>query len=103
MRAMVVSGYGEPLAAAEVPEPALRPGTARLQILTCGVCFTDVKTARGRIVAVGYGVDRSLELPSARFVLEEVEVVGSRYVARDELERSSPARWSAGWYSTWRG
>jgi D-arabinose 1-dehydrogenase-like Zn-dependent alcohol dehydrogenase len=42
----------------------------------------------GRIVAVGYGVDRSFELPSARFVLEEVEVVGSRYVARDELERA---------------
>jgi D-arabinose 1-dehydrogenase-like Zn-dependent alcohol dehydrogenase len=42
----------------------------------------------GRIVAVGYGVGRSIELPSARFVLEEVEVVGSRYVARDELERA---------------
>lgn len=42
----------------------------------------------GRIVAVGYGVDRSFELPSARFVLEEIEVVGSRYVARDELERA---------------
>jgi len=42
----------------------------------------------GRIVAVGYGVDRTFELPSARFVLEEIEVVGSRYVARDELDRA---------------
>ena len=42
----------------------------------------------GRIVAVGYGVGRSLELPSARLVLEEIELVGSRYVARDELERA---------------
>jgi D-arabinose 1-dehydrogenase-like Zn-dependent alcohol dehydrogenase len=42
----------------------------------------------GRIVAVGYAVDRSVELPSARAVLEEIELVGSRYVARDELERA---------------
>ena len=46
---MVVSGYGAPLAPADLPEPALRPGTARLEILTCGVCFSDVKTARGRM------------------------------------------------------
>jgi alcohol dehydrogenase len=46
---MVVERYGEPLAAADVPEPALRPGTARLEILTCGVCFSDVKTARGKM------------------------------------------------------
>jgi D-arabinose 1-dehydrogenase-like Zn-dependent alcohol dehydrogenase len=42
----------------------------------------------GRIVAVGYGVGRTIELPSARTVLEEVELVGSRYVARDELRRA---------------
>ena len=29
--------------------PALLPGCARLEILTCGVCFSDVKTARGRM------------------------------------------------------
>jgi alcohol dehydrogenase len=49
MRAMVVEAYGEPLAPAELEPPALRPGTARLQILTCGVCFSDVKTARGKM------------------------------------------------------
>jgi alcohol dehydrogenase len=49
MRAMVVSGYGEPLEAADVPTPPLGPDTARLEILTCGVCFSDVKTARGRM------------------------------------------------------
>jgi D-arabinose 1-dehydrogenase-like Zn-dependent alcohol dehydrogenase len=42
----------------------------------------------GRIVGVGYGVDESIVLPTARFVLEEVELVGSRYVALDELERA---------------
>jgi alcohol dehydrogenase len=49
MRAMVVSDYGKPLEAADLPLPALRPDTARLEILTCGVCFSDVKTARGRM------------------------------------------------------
>jgi D-arabinose 1-dehydrogenase-like Zn-dependent alcohol dehydrogenase len=42
----------------------------------------------GRIVAVGYDVGRAIEVPSARLVLEEIELVGSRYVARDELERA---------------
>jgi D-arabinose 1-dehydrogenase-like Zn-dependent alcohol dehydrogenase len=46
---MVVTGYGEPLEPADVPAPALRPGTARLEVLTCGVCFSDVKTARGKM------------------------------------------------------
>jgi alcohol dehydrogenase len=42
----------------------------------------------GRIVAVGYSLDSRLNLPTARFVLEEVELVGSRYVAMDELDRA---------------
>jgi D-arabinose 1-dehydrogenase-like Zn-dependent alcohol dehydrogenase len=46
---MVVTRYGEALEPADVPAPALRPGTARLEILTCGVCFSDVKTARGQM------------------------------------------------------
>jgi D-arabinose 1-dehydrogenase-like Zn-dependent alcohol dehydrogenase len=41
----------------------------------------------GRIVAVGYELDSLLELPTARFVLEEKELVGARYVRMDELER----------------
>jgi D-arabinose 1-dehydrogenase-like Zn-dependent alcohol dehydrogenase len=44
--------------------------------------------AGGRIVGVGYAVDSNIVLPTARFVLEEVELVGSRYVALDELERA---------------
>jgi alcohol dehydrogenase len=42
----------------------------------------------GRIVMVGYDVDGAIDLPSARFVLEEVEVVGSRYGRMEELERA---------------
>jgi D-arabinose 1-dehydrogenase-like Zn-dependent alcohol dehydrogenase len=47
MRAMAVTGYGKPLEPIEVPEPELVPGHALLEILTCGVCFSDVKTSRG--------------------------------------------------------
>ena len=39
-------------------------------------------------MGVGYAVDSEIVLPSTRFVLEEVELVGSRYVALDELERA---------------
>jgi alcohol dehydrogenase len=47
VRAMAVTGYGKPLELAEIPEPDVLPGQALLQILTCGVCFSDVKTSRG--------------------------------------------------------
>jgi len=46
---MAVREYGEPLASIELPEPELQPGYALLDVLTCGVCFTDVKTSRGRM------------------------------------------------------
>jgi D-arabinose 1-dehydrogenase-like Zn-dependent alcohol dehydrogenase len=44
--------------------------------------------AGGRIVAVGYAATSNFVVPSRRFVLEEVELVGSRYVQRAELERA---------------
>jgi D-arabinose 1-dehydrogenase-like Zn-dependent alcohol dehydrogenase len=46
---MVVSAYAEPLQPADLPAPELRPGHALLEVLTCGVCFSDVKTSRGRM------------------------------------------------------
>jgi D-arabinose 1-dehydrogenase-like Zn-dependent alcohol dehydrogenase len=46
---MAVREYGRPLEQVELPEPELRPGYALLDVLTCGVCFTDVKTSRGRM------------------------------------------------------
>jgi alcohol dehydrogenase len=49
MRAMVVREYGSPLEQLELPEPELQPGYALLEVLTCGVCFSDVKTSRGRM------------------------------------------------------
>src|SRR5919106_7102668 len=49
MRAMAVTSYSEPLAEVDLPEPELRPGHALLEVLSCGVCFSDVKTSRGRM------------------------------------------------------
>jgi D-arabinose 1-dehydrogenase-like Zn-dependent alcohol dehydrogenase len=49
MRAMAVTEYGAPLERIEVPEPQLRSGHALIEVLTCGVCFSDVKTARGQM------------------------------------------------------
>jgi D-arabinose 1-dehydrogenase-like Zn-dependent alcohol dehydrogenase len=44
---MAVAAYGEPLREHDLPEPELAPGQALLEVLTCGVCFSDVKTSRG--------------------------------------------------------
>ena len=49
MRAAAVTAYGSPLQIIEVAEPELLPGHALLEVLTCGVCFSDVKTARGNM------------------------------------------------------
>lgn len=49
MKAMVVTGYGSPLQEAELASPALQPGHALVEVLTCGVCFSDIKIARGKM------------------------------------------------------
>jgi D-arabinose 1-dehydrogenase-like Zn-dependent alcohol dehydrogenase len=46
---MTVTRYGAPLEPRELPPPSLRPGCALLEVLTCGVCFSDVKIVRGRM------------------------------------------------------
>jgi propanol-preferring alcohol dehydrogenase len=49
MRAMAITEYGAPLERIEVQEPQLRSGHALIEVLTCGVCYSDVKTARGQM------------------------------------------------------
>lgn len=49
MRAMAVTAYDRPLEPFDAPEPEVGPGHVLLEILTCGVCFTDVKTATGQM------------------------------------------------------
>jgi D-arabinose 1-dehydrogenase-like Zn-dependent alcohol dehydrogenase len=46
---MAYSEYGGPLEAIELPEPELVPGTALLEVLTCGICYSDVKTWQGQM------------------------------------------------------
>lgn len=49
MRAMAVVDYDAPLEAVDVSEPELHEGEALLEVVTCGVCFSDVKTSRGHM------------------------------------------------------
>jgi D-arabinose 1-dehydrogenase-like Zn-dependent alcohol dehydrogenase len=44
---MALTGYGMPLERIELPDPEIPLGHALLEVLTCGVCFSDVKTAHG--------------------------------------------------------
>jgi D-arabinose 1-dehydrogenase-like Zn-dependent alcohol dehydrogenase len=47
---MAVHAYGSPLELVDVPEPEPRPGYALLEVLACGVCFSDVKISRGKML-----------------------------------------------------
>lgn len=47
MRAMAVTDYNSPLELIDLPEPELKPGYVVIQVLTCGVCFSDYKTSKG--------------------------------------------------------
>jgi propanol-preferring alcohol dehydrogenase len=49
MRAMVLRRAGEPLEPAELPEPEPGPGEARLRVLACGVCRTDLHVVDGEL------------------------------------------------------
>src|SRR6266508_2942575 len=49
MRAMGVTSYAEPLVPVTLPEPDVPAGYALLEVVTCGVCYSDVKTARGQM------------------------------------------------------
>jgi alcohol dehydrogenase len=49
VRAMAVTEYGRPLELIEIQEPELRPQTALVEVLTCGVCHSDVKTSTGQM------------------------------------------------------
>jgi propanol-preferring alcohol dehydrogenase len=42
MRAMVLDTAGQPLRAAELPEPEPGPGQVALEVVACGVCRTDL-------------------------------------------------------------
>lgn len=47
MHAMAVVDYAQPLKLIEISPPPLPAGYVRVRVLACGVCFSDVKIARG--------------------------------------------------------
>jgi len=49
MRAMAVVDYTRPLMLMEISPPASLADRVRIRVLACGVCFSDVKTARGHM------------------------------------------------------
>lgn len=49
MRAMAVVDYKAPLELMDLPVPKVQPGSALIRILACGVCYSDYKTAHGRM------------------------------------------------------
>ncbi len=49
MRAMAVVDYHSPLKLIDLPMPQVEPGSVLIRILTCGVCYSDYKTARGKM------------------------------------------------------
>jgi D-arabinose 1-dehydrogenase-like Zn-dependent alcohol dehydrogenase len=46
---MAVTSYRGELEMLDLAAPQARPGWAVIQVITCGLCFSDVKTARGRM------------------------------------------------------
>ena len=49
MRGMAVKDYNAPLELIDVPIPEVKPGFVLIRILTCGVCYSDYKTAHGKM------------------------------------------------------
>ena len=49
MRAMAVTSYSAPLELIDLPVPEVRPGFVLIRVLACGVCYSDFKTAHGRM------------------------------------------------------
>ena len=49
MRAMVVKDYHAPLELVDLPIPEVKPGAVLIRVLTCGVCYSDFKTVRGKM------------------------------------------------------
>jgi alcohol dehydrogenase len=49
MKAMCVVSYERPLELLERPRPSIPPGYALVEVIACGLCFSDVKTIRGKM------------------------------------------------------
>jgi len=75
MRAMVLEGVGEPLRAAEVPEPEPGPEEVLIRVHACAVCRTDLHVVGGELP--------DLKLP----LIPGHQIVGTVERAGDSVER----------------
>jgi propanol-preferring alcohol dehydrogenase len=78
MRAMILDAVGEPLRAAEVPEPEPGPEQVLIRIHACAVCRTDLHV-----------VDGELEDPKLPLIPGH-QIVGAVVAAGDRVERFAP-------------
>jgi 2-desacetyl-2-hydroxyethyl bacteriochlorophyllide A dehydrogenase len=46
---MAVTDYTAPLQLIDLPDPEVQPGSVLIRVLACGVCYSDLKTARGKM------------------------------------------------------
>ena len=85
MKAMALTEVGRPLEAVERDDPRPGPGEARLRILACGVCRTDLHVALG-------------ELPDVRTpIIPGHEIVGVVDAVGEGVELELGARVGVGW------
>ena len=85
MKAMALTGIGRPLEAVERDDPRPGPGEARLRVLACGVCRTDLHVVDG-------------ELPDIRTpIIPGHEIVGEVEAIGDGVALEIGARVGIGW------
>jgi propanol-preferring alcohol dehydrogenase len=70
MRAMVLEAPGEPLRAAEVPDPVPGPGQVLVRVAACGVCRTDLHLVDGELA------EPKLPLVPGHQIVGRVEATG---------------------------
>jgi alcohol dehydrogenase, propanol-preferring len=75
MRAMVLDAPGQPLRAAELPEPEPRPGEVALEVMACAVCRTDLHIVDGELT------EPKLPLVLGHQIVARVAGGGERFAA----------------------
>jgi alcohol dehydrogenase, propanol-preferring len=75
MRAMVLDAPGQPLRAAELPEPEPGPGELALEVIACAVCRTDLHIVDGELT------EPKLPLVLGHQIVARVAAGGERFEA----------------------
>jgi propanol-preferring alcohol dehydrogenase len=78
---MAVVDYAAPLELIDLPQPEIKPGHVLVRVLMCGVCFSDFKTAKGKMP-----YSPTLELPH----------VPGHEISGEVVEASPESDWKVG-------